>query len=193
MPPRRELKERTYRVKHSPGCKQQTRQYKIAIRAYARRWPNWCWTCRGLGTTTWTENGAPHGEGYWPMSMTDLCEDCTGQGLCPRCKKYNGEDWDKDTPCARCGWNWGKGRGDVAPQEPECFCDHEELMKIAPGGIYAELREASLGQKKEEPDGRKNRPDEHGPKRKPTPSISTRGPRDAGIRPDPCQGKRTGA
>lgn len=111
------------RTKHTPACKQNQRRYRLAMKVYVKKFPDWCWTCRGSGYVHWTENGAPHGEGYWAMPMTDVCEHCTGKGICPRCAKFVREDWaDKETPCPHCGWNWGKGKNDLPPPELECDC-----------------------------------------------------------------------
>lgn len=53
------------------------------------------------------------------MPMSELCENCSGQGLCPRCRKiaiYGQTEFD-DGPCPECGWNWGKNTNDHLPSD----------------------------------------------------------------------------
>ena len=43
-----------------------------------------CEVCDGTGFVTEYENGAPFGEGYWSMPVTDECH-CLNSGHCPVC------------------------------------------------------------------------------------------------------------
>ena len=61
-------------------CRQRVEQWNKAVNEY----PNACPKCCGTGFISFTENGAPHGAGYWPMEMQEACE-CIESDRCPRC------------------------------------------------------------------------------------------------------------
>lgn len=101
---------------------------------WAIKFPLFCRTCGATGVETWTENGAPHGEGYWPMPMTGPCPECGEAGDCPLCGNpcSLNEDFDK---CSACDWTLDDGP--FAPGTKETF---EELM--GRGAIVREAQEA---------------------------------------------------
>lgn len=59
---------------------QKERDRVLSIHLHHRACPD----CGGTGVARWTENGAPHGEGYWAMPMEGLCH-CLESGHCPIC------------------------------------------------------------------------------------------------------------
>lgn len=108
---------------HSASCQKRQQQVEVKAMLYESDWPRYCRTCKGYGKFDFTENGAPHGEGFWAMPMSEPCEDCTDLGVCPRCGQdgLTSEDrGDKDTgsgPCKFCGWDYG----DAGLPEYECW------------------------------------------------------------------------
>jgi hypothetical protein len=63
--------------------------------------PYECRTCFGTGVITYTENMAPDGEGYWPMTIHDYCPVCLQRGLCPICGQATiNDDWN----CTACDY-----------------------------------------------------------------------------------------
>ena len=85
-----------------------------AAAEWEKRWPQACKSCYGRGGQTYTEmHGFKHGAGE---QMFDICE-CIEEAKCPRCGFCNwDEDNEEETPCIKCGWNWGKGEDDVCPE-----------------------------------------------------------------------------
>ena len=85
-----------------------------ANEAWCKRWPNHCEKCEGKGGFQWVEmHGFTHGAGE---QMYDICA-CVEAGNCPRCGTVAwAVDNEDETPCPTCGWNWCKGKDDVAPQ-----------------------------------------------------------------------------
>jgi len=81
-----------------------------ANEAWKLRWPNHCKNCEGAG-------GFPIPQTYWDPPDYDICV-CTDKGKCPRCMEWAWpEDIENmDVPCKFCGWNWGHGKDDAAPQ-----------------------------------------------------------------------------
>jgi len=84
-----------------------------ANKAWHKRWPNAC-KCEGAGGYGYVEmHGFKHGAGE---HMWDTCT-CVLDGFCPRCNaRVWPEDMEDEWPCPECGWNWGKGKDDAAPQ-----------------------------------------------------------------------------
>lgn len=123
--------------KHSAACTADWERYEQELAAFEARYPGYCRTCGGTGELRYIENGAPHGAGYWPMLMIELCEDCMGR--CPRCG-YTPTDWteaqwdrfyDGMEPCPVCGFIHGEQDQWTAPPEPECdywpeYADQED-------------------------------------------------------------------
>lgn len=125
---------------HSEACQVATAERERERAAFLSRWPNACRTCGGWGVITHTENQSPIGSGYyWPETLADPCDDCTGKGKCPRCGKIIFPDDDRNAtkfnawfesydPAPCCGWSWGKGDDDTLPESRECYgeCVREE-------------------------------------------------------------------
>lgn len=123
-------------MKHDQRCIAQSAKRQTWVQAH----PHFCKKCDANGVVTSTENGAPHGEGFWAMEVADDCEHCLGKGTCPRCGNtlfpHDNADGDQfnawcenQDPCPHCGWNWGNGKADFAP-DAECYCwvkDEDEL------------------------------------------------------------------
>ena len=84
-----------------------------ANKEYEAKWPKYCKKCKGWGVFTWRENASPHGSGeYWPMDMSDPCEDCVGKGICARCGELGMPVVDDELlegPCTACGWKYDTG------------------------------------------------------------------------------------
>lgn len=117
---------------HSEECLRHFGHWYLYMQEFERTYPGYCRKCGGVGLFQTVENGAPHGAGYWPMPMTELCEDCLEAGKCPRCgavldnedgtsESYE-EFLDGYSPCPKCGFVVGDYQQDVALQEPECLC-----------------------------------------------------------------------
>jgi hypothetical protein len=63
--------------------------------------PYECRTCFGTGIIAYTENMAPDGEGYWPMTIYVDCPACLQRGLCPKCGQQTiNDDWN----CTACDY-----------------------------------------------------------------------------------------
>ncbi len=119
---------------HTAECRAQAARALEAIRVWEEKYPGYCRTCGGAGTISWTENGAPHGAGFWAMPMTEGCDACLVQNRCPRCGfqmlpkdqdvpepggEIAGRFRDLPEPCPHCGW-WSD---DSQPYEWECWGD----------------------------------------------------------------------
>lgn len=110
---------------HLDGCEAFHEHWLDEARTVLQKHPNLCPACFGEGAERWTENGAPHGCGYWPMEMADVCGHCEGQGRCAVC----GAEWS-DEECEEawdCSHEWSRPCG--CPQEgallgypPLCYC-----------------------------------------------------------------------
>jgi hypothetical protein len=65
----------------------------------------------------------------------DPCPVCIEQGVCPRCAHaFTEAEWTFDgdeTPCPNCGWNWRHNPDDAYPEQPECHCYLDEIMREA--------------------------------------------------------------
>jgi len=85
-----------------------------ANKEWNERWPNACKKCEGAGGSSYIEmHGFKHGAGE---QMFDTCA-CVDDGICPRCGfSMDNSEGDETIPCKLCGWNWGKGPDDAAPQ-----------------------------------------------------------------------------
>lgn len=108
---------------HTVDCLVRRERRERERRLYLASWRHtYCQKCGGAGIVTWVENGAPHGEGFWPMDMSEPCEACLGFGKCPRCGHEHGEESafvENDEPCERCGWT---SRDGGLPEPSECYC-----------------------------------------------------------------------
>lgn len=95
-----------------------TKEMKMrsAYTLWIKHWPNYCQFCDAAGLVDSTENAAPHGEGYWPMHITEQCSNCCQNGFCPRCNFLLPEEiFEKELPCPNCKWNWGEKDDDLCP------------------------------------------------------------------------------
>ena len=114
-------------VLHTEQCRkeQQTQQDWMA------RWPTHCRSCHGYGQVT--ESYDPSAAGVSLSSgfivNVDPCDDCTMQGLCPRCMQLGLTDEGNGRgpgigygPCTFCGWDYNDGG---LPQWT-CYCDQEK-------------------------------------------------------------------
>jgi len=70
-------------------------------------WPNHCTKCEGAG------GFYDPGHREQPPDF-DICT-CVEAGKCPRCAAQTLPE-EEEVPCSVCGWNWGKGKDDAAPQ-----------------------------------------------------------------------------
>lgn len=104
------------------ACNPTCHNFDIALRQkeWDKKYPNGCHACGGSGVESWTENGAPHGAGYWPMDMQDVCSSCVARGCCPLCAYQHGEDWEGEE-CRRCGWTID-GDTMLRPEYDFCYC-----------------------------------------------------------------------
>jgi hypothetical protein len=105
---------------HTESCYNNIVITEKARADFRAKWPKSCLKCQATGWISWTENGAPFGEGYWPMPMTDICPDCIEKGICPRCG-FTGSLNEEGTECCDCGWT--SETTDPMPDEPACSCD----------------------------------------------------------------------
>lgn len=99
-------------------------QYAVELAAFAAQHPHYCRACGGTGVVRSTENGAPHGAGYWPMEMEEFCPACVEEGRCPLCGAEIPEEsyTMPNTPrCPACGWQDNKAGQPRAPEAPEPF------------------------------------------------------------------------
>ena len=99
------------------------------------KFPNACQKCGGSGMIETTENGAPHGAGYWPMSVDDCCS-CLEDNRCPRC---NGElDYDNCVEgigvCNYCGWTENETASVIPTEQP--YCLYSESVYAEYGDLY---------------------------------------------------------
>ncbi len=124
------------------ACKKAEANWVNFKTEYGMNWPSYCWSCRGKGTRVEGEPGAVYRES---------CDECVTWGKCPRCHEivvveHEGVDkfydavnlWiDKQLPCPRCGWNWGRGEGDAISDGPECHCWEQEdgRLPVIPFGF----------------------------------------------------------
>lgn len=118
-------------MEHTEKCLAEQGRVKAAFEAYVTRWPFYCWSCNATGFNSWTEDGAPHGAGFWAMPTSEPCSECSEVGKCPRCGQpglTSEERGDSDTgsgPCWVCGWN----DDDACPPETldgPCACMEAE-------------------------------------------------------------------
>lgn len=96
-------------------------QYQQELAAFEAKYPKYCRQCGATGVISYTENGAPHGEGFWPMPMTDVCPACVEDGRCPLCGEDLPEeqyDTGEDFRCPACGWVEGKAGQPTPPPVP---------------------------------------------------------------------------
>lgn len=98
-------------ITHTASCEAR-HQAKVE---YETLWPGYCHTCHGEGFQTWPATWEDPGS-------SDPCDDCLGQGNCPRCGHHHeNEAWNCDTNdlCEACGWD--PESGETCPDD-ECEC-----------------------------------------------------------------------
>jgi hypothetical protein len=106
---------------HTKRCLEDKESRAKALTKFEAEHPNYCKDCGGAGVLMHTENGAPHGCGYWPMPVYDACASCIETGHCPLCGHFHeDEEWEGES-CEACDWTWDS-IGDVAPGPWECYC-----------------------------------------------------------------------
>lgn len=121
---------------HTPECVARRSEWERKKAEWEAKYPNYCPTCKGTGVVTWQENQAPFGSGMRMMeTMFDICEECVGQEICPRCGEtlvcyYVSHDDPYETywKCKNCGWNQEdayEGKVECAPDEYYCRCVDE--------------------------------------------------------------------
>ena len=113
-------------MNHKASCLKQ----KELAKEYEKLWPNYCKKCHGTGELSWQENQSPLGSGlYWPETITEFCEECTGQGLCPHCGKpfpaimeledlWDDDSWRENKHGPHCNWNFNS----AGAPEQDCYC-----------------------------------------------------------------------
>ena len=75
-------------MKHSDGCLAHQVEMKRVHDEWVAKWPNYCRKCGGAGEFIYQENQAPFGSGcVWLETLSEPCEECLGNGHCPRCGK----------------------------------------------------------------------------------------------------------
>lgn len=102
----------------------------------AAQYPNACDECLGAGEISYTENGAPHGEGFWPMEMIEPCE-CIENNKCPRCSAEL--EWGIDqisATCAACGLQYSDEIHIDTVIMPEPYCLHSESVYAEYADLY---------------------------------------------------------
>lgn len=117
-------------MKHVPGCSHIMTTAEESIRRWKEKWPNACSSCNGAG-------GFLLGEDL-PTPAFEGCDECLGNGKCPRCSTRFPEELissyeDGGNPqCPSCGWNWGiEDRADIQPTRPECWgCGQTEQILL---------------------------------------------------------------
>jgi len=125
-------------MKHTKQCLEQQARYKKDIAAFEAKYPNYCRACGGGGAIYGVENGAPWGEGYWPMPTVDVCGCIEVSLRCPLCGHQHDEGWEGES-CEACAWTWDSQ--ETAPDEPECMCWMDEEWKAE---ADAALRETQV-------------------------------------------------
>lgn len=117
-------------AKHTDECLKRLSIISAAIVEYEETYPHYCRACGGGGEDHWTENGAPHGAGFWPMPMSDYCEKCMGIGVCPRCGGETiHEDWDDKDACSHCGWTIGEAAVPELPEKCDCYIEASNVRR----------------------------------------------------------------
>ena len=102
-------------------------RYRQELAVFEAKYPRYCRQCGATGAISFTENGAPHGAGYWPMPMVDVCPSCVENGRCPLCGEDLPEeqiDTGKQLSCPACGWIEGKA-GQPMPPDAPCYAEIE--------------------------------------------------------------------
>lgn len=102
----------------------------------AGQYPNACEKCMGAGEIEFTENGAPHGEGYWPMQMIEVCE-CIENDNCPQCGKPM--FWDGKqikATCSLCGLEYSDEIQIDPVVRPEPYCLYSEQVYDEYADLY---------------------------------------------------------
>jgi|SRR4029077_2950159 len=113
---------------HSPECLAAKQLDDVWVVAH----PNHCKECSGRGEFTTTDDPSPAGISLGPGSMTftDLCDACSGQGICPLCGETGLVEEDDESPnwslCSKCGEDYQKEKRPGI----ECFCPEPQTESI---------------------------------------------------------------
>lgn len=98
---------------HTPECCEAWEKAKKAQSDYNAAWPDSCQNCQGHGA--FYDPGS-----YWDPPSEEPCDDCWGQGKCPRCGKPDAfKTEDAEPPCQHCGWD-PKNLETLPPYEYVC-------------------------------------------------------------------------
>lgn len=116
--------------KYNEFCRKRVNEWNTAIAKY----PNACENCCGGGVLEFTENGAPHGEGYWPMQMQEPCS-CIEDEKCPQCQSKLNWTNEETAKCPSCNLdiNFEDELTPIIPFEkpycvyPTVYEEHEDL------------------------------------------------------------------
>ena len=109
-------------------CKQKTADQNRVIHQWLTRWPKRCEVCHGAGGKDYP-GSFDYKAGVGEPPSWEMCEECLGQGVCPRCGLFPAfpeYEEDEHTPCAGCGWSLGDS--DQEPEPYECQCWYAEEM-----------------------------------------------------------------
>jgi hypothetical protein len=113
---------------HTEECGERTAIAEQLIAEYKASWPKYCQHCGGLGVVTYQENQAPIGSGMvWNEETAEVCDECIGKGMCPRCGEYISEPWcvNQMERCPKCGFLPSEDGG--IPSQYECNCWEKDL------------------------------------------------------------------
>lgn len=87
---------------------------------YRIKYPDYCKSCLGWGVVSFTQSH-PYGSTTASETLSEPCETCVGNGLCPRCMKpvqCQPDYGDLVLPCPHCGWNNDDGEVEEDVVEP---------------------------------------------------------------------------
>lgn len=102
-------------MEHTAECRERTARQLAELEKFYREYPNFCSVCWGAGGKT--EYG-----GRITPDWFEPCDFCVGQGICPKCGWWHGEEWSADV-CGACGWTWEGGfSAPSVPDENDCDC-----------------------------------------------------------------------
>lgn len=90
-------------------------------------WPNACKECDAAWFVSYYE---PIDE-FGGMYKSGECEDCMGEGKCPRCGHQHGIEWnvDDDEACVECGWDVELTDASMCRPVAHCACWEVESDK----------------------------------------------------------------
>lgn len=124
-------------MEHTKACVEASIKAEKERADFFKKYPNYCKSCEGWGGFVYYENHGLPGAGE---RIFDMCGDCIGNDICPRCGYQHPVKWqydetyfdggyevpffdEVDSNCLNCGWNcetdsWG------LPEVPPCYCDY---------------------------------------------------------------------